>query len=131
MDENARHLVAIVIPAESVVEFLCHDSPSGRWQHIRKGVPRDAKFCGMWHDLKTDTLYLKFEHESFPLVAPGAEIPRYLPCVHWLHGVNYDYSANQLVVRENFYPAGVRVVDAMFNQVYPVPEADAPHVREG
>ncbi len=43
---------------------------------VVEGIPHDAKYVGVWHDYRKDTLNFCFEHPSFDPISEGTLIPQ-------------------------------------------------------
>jgi hypothetical protein len=99
--EGKRH-VAVRLPAW-FIEDLCRGTKPGRWMGLASEIPPDARCTGVVFDIRENAFWVRFEHESFPLVHPGSLAPGFpAPNVTELHGAGIvaDLAAGRIGVPE-------------------------------
>lgn len=81
LKKTDRRFVAVEFSPAIILDFFEQDSTRFADSVCSKGLPKDCKF--IWTYVKPDytphTIVIVVEHDSFEPVAPGAEIPTFIP----------------------------------------------------
>jgi hypothetical protein len=70
-----RRLVKVAITFELLFEWLTQDNEVTGPLKTTKGLPPNAVFVASFFDDRKMEAFLMFEHDSFPIVQYGGEIP--------------------------------------------------------
>jgi len=72
---EGRHLACIRINGELMQQMFFTAGRPDKWYQVQEGIPPDAKFVRWYISEEMNELRMVYEHESFPLVRPGIQIP--------------------------------------------------------
>jgi hypothetical protein len=137
---EGRRVKILFVTAE-LVESQCFAHPPGYWVQCVRGLPEGAKCVGMGYDELRHRLWMQWEHESFPLTAPGDPYPwvdgNDTPQYRAMHGKQIvdDLAAGRVtpadLAREwGVEPPAPASLQPGVDYQWITPDADTPHVRE-